>query len=81
MQCRSTALASELLVLIGAGAPRVGWALFGGFIATFWSVSGITVSFVGSGWYSYIKLMEGSKKKPQVVLPVAAAPATTKDNS
>jgi len=46
----------------------IGWALFGGFTATFWSVSGITVSFIGSGWYSYIKLMEGSKRA-QAVLP------------
>ncbi len=40
-----------------------GWALFGGFVVTFWSVSGIIVSFIGSGWYSYIKLMEGSNRK------------------
>lgn len=35
--------------------------VFGGFIATPASVSGLVVSFVGSGWYSYIKLTE---KKP-----------------
>ncbi len=51
---------------------RTGWALFGGFVATLWSVSGIIVSFVGSGWYSYIKLMEGSKRSmPAAPVPVS----------
>ncbi len=58
-----------------------GWALFGGFAATFWSVSGITVSFIGSGWYSYIKLMEGAKRAP-ATLPIhtpskAASPTSS----
>ena len=44
-----------------------GWLLFGGFVATVYSVSGLAVSFIGSGWYSYIKLTE---KRP---LPQAAA--------
>ncbi len=48
--------------------------MFGGFIATFWSVTGLLVSFVGSGWYSYIKLFERSPAAaPAVaVLPSAA---------
>ena len=39
-------------------------------MATFFSISGLVISFVGSGWYSYIKLTE---KKPAPV--AAAAPA------
>jgi hypothetical protein len=52
----------------------LGWALFGGFAATFWSVTGIAVSFVGSGWYSYIKLKEGGKR----VIPAAVVDSEPK---
>ncbi len=34
----------------------IGWALFGGFVATVNSVTGLAVSFVGAALYSYVKL-------------------------
>ena len=59
-----------------------GWALFGGFRATVFSVSGLLVSFAGSGWYSYVKLMEKrvppTPVKPQIITgraePVVSPP-------
>ena len=42
---------------------RAGWLLFGGFLVTKLSVSGISLSFIGAGWFSYIKLMERAAPK------------------
>lgn len=55
-----------------------GWALFGDFIATFYSVSGLILSFIGSGWYSYIKLTEKRAPEPAAANAVVATakPAT-----
>ena len=59
----------------------LGWALFGGFIATTLSVTGLIVSFVGSGWYSYIKLMDsGSKRAPVPTVMKERSPTKKEDD-
>ena len=55
-----------------------GWALFGDFVATLYSVSGLILSFIGSGWYSYIKLTEKRAPEPAADTVETAAPAKPK---
>lgn len=49
----------------------IGWLAFSGFVATFKSVGGIVLSFIGAFLYSYVNLMKQMKKP--VVVPAPAA--------
>lgn len=53
------------------GSSVIGWVLFGGFVATTSSILGLLLSFLGAGYYSYLKL-QGMQNKP--------APEIEKDN-
>lgn len=54
-------------------STAIGWALFGGFKVTAMSVSGLSLSFIGAGAFSYIKLMERGAVAPA---PASTGPAT-----